>query len=195
MHFSSRTTALIPLAAASALTWADAPAPAVASLCTPTQLVGFSCALGHKVVSLCADRDGGRITSLAFRYGAPGRTELSYVARAGNDRRFHVTASPLAPRASVRQLWFTRGNVKYLLTQCVGGGCPQDAGLAVLRGEHVLSNRRCARSADDRAWFARELVEFGADADSTRSLTELVIVDDTDNGIEQLLARSAAPPH
>src|SRR5262245_20948393 len=125
--------------------------PASTALCTASERVLFHCVLGERAVSLCASMAGPRIETLAYRYGVPGRIELSYVASSASGRRFAATAAPLAPRATVRQVWFDRGGYTYLLTQCVGGDCPQSAGLAVLRGEHVLSNRHSLRTAVDRA--------------------------------------------
>jgi hypothetical protein len=168
--------------------WVSAAAaePASADLCTPPQRVMFHCTLGAKSVSLCAGMEGERIASLAFRYGVPGQIEMSYTADAAQGRHFSATAGPLAPRASVRQLWFTHGDSTWLLSQCVGGDCPQSARLSVLQGERIVSNQRCLRSDDDRAGFARALVRFGGDASESRSNTGLVVIEDVDHGIERL---------
>jgi hypothetical protein len=146
----------------------------------------FHCRLGSKSVSLCAERRDGSIVALVYRYGSPARTELSWRATVTNGLRFSAAAAPLEPRATVRQLWFAHGGLTYLLTQCVGGGCPHDAGLAVLRGDKLVSNERCLRTADDRAWFAPILVQWGGDTRSSRALTGLVAMDDVDNDVERL---------
>jgi hypothetical protein len=149
----------------------------------------FHCTLGAKSVSLCAGMEGERIASLAFRYGLPSKVEVSYAvdaAVAAEGQRFAATVGPLTPRASVRQLWFTRHDSTWLLSQCVGGDCPQSARLSVLKGDRIVSNRHCLRSDDDRAWFSRALVRFGGDASESRSNTELVVIDDVDHGIERL---------
>ena len=182
MPSPSRAWALACLLA----TGAAAAEPASADLCTPPQRVMFHCSLGAKSASLCAGMDGERIASLAFRYGLPGKVEVSWLADAKQGRRFAATVGPLAPRASVRQLWFKRGNSTWLLSQCVGGDCPQSARLSVLQGDRIVSNQRCLRSDDDRAGFARALVRFGGEASESRSHTELVVIDDVDHGIERL---------
>ena len=146
----------------------------------------FHCTLGAKSVSLCGDMQGERISALVYRYGVPGRVELSFLADPAGGQHFSGTVSQLAPRASVRQLWFTRGGYTYLLSQCVGGSCPQSARLSVLRGEKIVSNRACLRSADDRAWFAPELARFGSDAASSQALTELIVFDEAEHGVERL---------
>lgn len=183
--FASALVALCP-----ALLPAPAAADGAASPCAAGQKVVFHCVLGPKAATLCAQAQGegeaARVTALAYRYGTPARAELAWAADAAAGRRFTATVQPLSPRASVRQLWFERGGFTYLLHQCVGGDCPAAAGLAVLKGERVLSARTCQRSADDRAWFAPELVRWAGDASATRSLTDLVAVDDIDLGTERL---------
>jgi hypothetical protein len=158
--------------------------PAAATLCTADELVVFSCVLGPELVSLCATRQAGVISALSYREGRPGRVTRSHLASAGNGQRFQGTVSALAPRALVRQVWFERDGLKVLLSECVGGDCPQQAAQVVWRGDQLLSVRRCQRSAADRAWFSRELVKFGADAASSRVASPLLQLDDIDNGIE-----------
>ena len=93
------------------------------------------------------------------------------------------------------QVLFDRGDTRYLLTECTGGHCAQRAGLAVLRGERLLMKAACVRVADnDLAWFARDLVRFGADAAGSRSATELLRIEDADNDIVRIYSASAAAP-
>ncbi len=179
------------------------PAPAAApstvtsvvSHCRADERVQFSCPIGAKLVSLCAAGKPGQpgtIASLSYRYGAPGQVENEFVATPGNNRRFFATVSPARPGASVNQLWFDRGDTRYLLTECVGGHCPQPGGLAVLRGDALLMNARCGASA--LAWFSRELVRFGADAEGSRSMTELLRIEDADNDLQKIYPGRGAPP-
>jgi hypothetical protein len=192
MHSSRRwrrASAMVAVLAAAAAR-ADAPAPAH---CTAGEVVAFSCQAGAKVVSLCALRQGGRIGALAYRYGLPGHVENEYVASLANRNRFFASVAPAAPRASVSQVWFGRGKVKYLITECTGGDCPYSAALSVLRGDRVLSHAPCLRTADDRAWFSRELVEFGSDIESSRSTTDLLRLEEGDNPLEKLYRIRAKP--
>jgi hypothetical protein len=157
------------------------------SLCTPTEEVMFHCSLGaQKAVSLCAERRDGALTALVYRESGPPHPALSWRADGTSGRRFSAASAPVSPRATVRQLWFVRDGLTYLLTQCVGGSCPHAAGLAVLRGDTIVSDERCRRTADDRAWFAPSLVAWGGDTASSRSLTSLVAMDDVDNDVERL---------
>lgn len=161
--------------------------PAAPSHCEANELIVFSCRItSGRVVSICARRQNNATETLAYRFGAPGHVELDYMANIVNGNRFFATVSPLSPGASVRQVWFMRGEIKYLLTECVGGDCPEVGGLAVFRGDDLLSERRCLRTADDHAWFSREVVNFGADSANSQSLTNLLQFDDVDNAVERL---------
>jgi hypothetical protein len=172
---------------------ADGGAVADVALCAAQQQVQFHCSLGAKSVSLCSDGAGDSISALEYRYGTPARIELRWQATADNGRAFSASLVPLAPGANVRQLWFDNGGVRYLLSQCTGGACPAAAGLAVLRGQRLLSRRHCRASTDDRAWFSPRLGRFGEDAASSQSATPLLRFDDVDNGVERLYPPGARP--
>lgn len=144
-------------------------------------------------MSLCATGPVGAIASLAYRAGGSGATDDAFVATSSNGNRFYGTVAPSGPGASVRQVWFDRDGDRVLLTQCVGGGCPQEAGLTMLRGDRILSNERCDRTADDRAWFSGAIVKFGSDSDSSESRTELLQLKDEDNAIDRIYAASPTP--
>ena len=158
--------------------------PAATALCSPRQQAVFHCSLGAKSVSLCAVMEGPRATTLEYRYGTRSRVELTHGA--STTQPFKATQSQLAPGARARQVWFDRGGYTYLLSQCIGGACPYSAGLAVLQGEKVVMNRRCLRTADDRASFAPELARFGSDAATSEARTGLLTFEDIDLGVERL---------
>ena len=173
----------LPLTPSRAVPAAD---PA-SSHCTVDERVQFSCRIGAKTVSLCAAGAAGAITSLVYRYGAPGRVEYEFVARHDNAHRFYASVAPASPGASVRQVWFDRGALRYLLTECVGGNCPGRAGLSILRGGHAVMNARCMPAGEnDLGWFRRDLVSFGSDTASSQSATDLLQMQDTDNLIDKL---------
>lgn len=167
---------------------AQAPAPAdpTQALCSAAEQVLFHCSLGERGVSLCGVADGGRLVRLRALAGAPGRPDWVQEATAGEGARFSAATAALAPRATVRQLWFDIGAERHLLTQCVGGDCPYAAGLALLRGDSVVRQQRCLRTADDRAWFSPALGRFGEDASHSRAATPLLEFVDADLGVERL---------
>lgn len=166
-------------------------AAASPALCEAGQQVVFHCSLGAKAVSLCSAGEGDSISALEYRYGRPSHVELRWQATAANGRQFIASMVPLAPGANVRQLWFDNGGVRYLLSQCTGGNCPAAAGLAVLRGQRLLSRQVCRATADDRAWFSPRLGRFGEDAASSQAGTPLLRFDDVDNGVERLYPAGA----
>ena len=184
MPSSNRVLAAAALALAGAAAAAADLMPASTALCSPRQQVVFHCSLGAKAVSLCAVMEGPRVTTLDYRYGTRARLELTQAASTAQP--FKATLSQLAPGARARQVWFDRGGYTYLLSQCIGGACPYNAGLAVLQGDKVVMNRRCVRTADDRASFVPELARFGSDAASSEARTRLLAFEDIDLGVERL---------
>ena len=209
MRPPTRAASKLPAIAALWLGWvwcdagaanaASAPAAAVttarpATHCAASERVQFSCAVGRKRVSLCAAGEPGQWAALALRYGRLGHLEKSFTARPDNALRFAATASPLRPGASVRQLWIDRGSVRYLLTECVGGNCGSNGGLAMLQGDRVLMNLQCKTAAGkDQAGFAPDLVLFGASAHDTHSTSELLQIEDSDNDLHKLFPRKMGP--
>jgi hypothetical protein len=184
MRSSSRALAAAALALAAGGSNPADLMPASSALCSPPQQAVFHCSLGAKSVSLCGVVEGQRLATLEYRYGTRARVELTQAA--STDQPFKATQSQLAPGARARQVWFDRGGYAYLLSQCIGGACPYSAGLAVLQGEKVVMNRRCLRTADDRASFAPELGRFGSDAAGSEARTGLLAFDDVDLGVERL---------
>ena len=161
---------------------------ATAGHCGAQEQVVFSCQVGAKTVSLCSVGHDAQIASLTYRYGRRGKVENEFIANADNGRRFFATASPLKPGASINQLWFDNGDTRFLVTECVGGRCPYQAGLAVLRGDELLMRQRCARSEPDTAAFSRQIITFGSGSVDSRSQTPLIQIDDADNGLAKIYA-------
>lgn len=162
--------------------------------CRSDERVFFSCSIGQKIVSLCGAETAGTIDRLVYRYGKPEHVEREYVASARNNDRFFGAVLPAAPGASVRQIWFNQGDFRYLLTECVGGNCPQSAGLAVLKEGRLISTHRCERTADDQGWFSQNLVEFESDTKSSYSKTDLLKLEDFDNAVEKIYGQRHTMP-
>jgi hypothetical protein len=160
--------------------------PAAASLCRPGEEIAFSCSLGDSGVSLCTSTAAGMVQSLTYRRGVRDRVAQEFIASAQTGQRFHASVSPVSPRALVRQVWFEQNGRRYVLTECVGGDCSYSAGLGVFQGDRLLSRRRCQRTQDDKAWFARALVAFGSEPASSRSHTELLLIDEVGSAVEKL---------
>ena len=159
------------------------------TLCLPIERIQFSCRIGSKIVSLCAGGEVGKTTSLTYRYGKLNKVEHEFTAEPAGKNRFYATVMPANPRALVKQVWFNQGAIRYLLTECVGGNCPQAGGLGVLRGERVLMNGQCKYEMEsDLGWFSREMISFNLDSETSnvQSHTDLLIVVTADFEFEKL---------
>ncbi len=146
----------------------------------------FSCEVGRKTVSLCGAGSGGAISSLSYRYGKLDKVELEFTATSPSGPHFLATVEPAAPRAAIRQVWFERGDVTYLMHACQGGDCPYGGGLAVLRGNRVLANMRCQHGPEAMDYFAHALIEFKDSTENSRSHTPLVEIGDYGHPIDKL---------
>lgn len=172
-----------------------APALAAAaplSHCQPDEKVFFSCVAGKKTVSLCGQPAGPGLAALTYRYGLPGKVENEFSATAANGHRFLGTVEPESPRAQIQEIWFDRGDVRYLLTTCLGGDCPYDGGLAVLKRGKVISKSRCAAGERAGTTFSTELVDFGDGTEHSQSHTPLLKIDDFSNPVDDLYPVPAA---
>ena len=163
--------------------------------CKPDEKVFFSCVAGKKTVSLCGQSTPGGLASLTYRYGLPGQVENEYSATPANGKGFFGTVEPDSPRAEIREIWFDLGDFRYLLTSCLGGDCPFGGGLAVLKHGKVLSSQRCAAGLDSLTAFSSDLLEFGDEAEGSKSHTPLLKLDGYTNKIERLypIPKSAYP--
>jgi hypothetical protein len=160
--------------------------------CHADEKAYFSCMAGKKTVSLCGDVSNGDITKLTYRYGALDKVELEFSASSASGPHFMATVEPDSPRAAIREVWFDRGSYRYLLHACQGGDCPYGGGLAVLRGERVLSNAKCQRGPDAMDFFSRDLIEFGDGTEHSKSHTPLLEIGDVANPIDKLYPMPAS---
>ncbi len=154
--------------------------------CQPSEKIFFSCVVGKKTVSLCGQPDDKGLSSLTYRYGLPDKVENEYSATPVNGNGFVGTVEPDSPHAEIREIWFDRGEFRYLLTSCLGGDCPYPGGLAVLRHGKVLSAMRCAAGLDSLTAFSSDLVDFGDGADGGKSRTRLLSTGGYTNKVELL---------
>ena len=144
----------------------------------------FSCSTGKKTVSLCGAPAKGAPQTLSYRFGAPGKVENEFVATLSSPRRFHTNMITLSPGANVDEVWFDHGDVRYLLSACVGGDCPIEAALTVLKKAHIIANMPCKDDDNLVGRFGSDLVEFG---DVPKPKTPLLVVDDNyDNDAEKI---------
>lgn len=156
------------------------------SLCRSDEAVKYNCLTGKKVASMCAAPDAGETQVLTYRFGTKEKVELEYSAAADNGKMFFAFSRQIDPRARINQVWFDRGSVRYLMTECSGGNCVSDGRLAVLRGDKVVMNAECRNPVSAPPSFSRDLVQFGPRREDARSLSRLLKWDEAANPVEEL---------
>ena len=111
--------------------------------CASKEQVIFSCAVDDKVVSVCASsartENGG---SLSYRFGPPGRPEISYPAPGGSA---HVVTAGRWVFAGGGGAWlaFHRSQYRYIVYSAIGRGWHEKAGVAVEKDGHLLTSLFC----------------------------------------------------
>ena len=103
----------------------------------------FTCKLGAHAVSVTDD--GGQ---LDYRYGTPGKDEMSIIAPAKSGR---VLQMEQRFAGMEYQLRFKNGEVSYIVYSSEGNGRSRAAavsGLVVMKGAKVLSDKSCSPYAD-----------------------------------------------
>ncbi len=111
--------------------------------CTANECVIFSCATGNKIVSVCASADLGPQTgSLTYRFGPPGRPEISYPPP-GASRDLVKSGRWVFAGGGGAWLAFHRPPFRYIVYSAIGEGWHEKAGLAVERNGRLLTNIAC----------------------------------------------------
>jgi hypothetical protein len=139
--------------AGAVLAWAS-PALAAGALhkshCRSDELTVFACPVGRKTVSLCASADR---SPLQYRFGPPGRIELSYPEKPTAPREAFMGSLALYGRGGGSYVRFTLAGVTYTLYRYIGSGHEED-GLVVTRGDKKLMASKCPNFADvDHDWW------------------------------------------
>lgn len=122
------------------------------SLCRPGEDVLFQCRVDRRIAALCAGAGpGGRFVQ--YRFGRPGAVELAVPARGSAGLSWARTGYSGGGELQVNVRTGRHLYVLYSRTVRTGfgrGGNRPDfrAGVAVVRGHRLLSDRRCT-NADD----------------------------------------------
>lgn len=112
-------------------------------LCAPQETAVFVCPVGRKLVSVCGQGD-----KATYRYGSPGKVELSSQALTTAERSFSGGGET--------QIYFNNGQFTYLIYDKTvrtsfsadGRNDPDfTSGLVVLKGGHAVSIRKCGTDA------------------------------------------------
>ena len=195
MPFSSKVwakyAALGALLLSSAACGAEGEVP---THCQVNERVVFSCRMKDKIVSICASPAAAPYESIEYRFGAKDKVEMTYAATHSNKNRFYAYTEPLAPGAMVREVWFDRGDIRYMVTHCEGGNCPRSAGLIVYRKTKPISTRVCEYDFSAKAAFDPKIIDFGSGFSDSSSKTDLLILENTAYEVESLYPRSRRKP-
>jgi hypothetical protein len=157
---------------------ASARAPgAPANLCLANERVAFTCTAGTKLISLCASGD-----VLRYRYGKPGRPDITYPAPAlatPAREAFRFSSTPYAGGGEAR-VRFTNGAWEYILyTATMAGAWHADGtrdhrqydGVLVRRDGVNKSNIRCTRGPEADLYPLGDILtpeDFDYDVDITK---------------------------
>jgi hypothetical protein len=116
---------------------------ATTTQCATNERIVFSCAIDDRVVSVCAAGDHAQDSgSLTYRFGPPGRPEISYPPPGGSA---HVVTAGRWVFAGGGGAWlaFHRSSYRYIVYSAIGRGWYEKAGVAVEKDGHLLTNRHC----------------------------------------------------
>lgn len=135
------------------------------SLCMPAETAIFSCALGGKIVSLCAtpDLDATQGT-MTYRFGRRGAVELTHPDQPRHPATaFTAGGDPVLLGDYVR---FSKGGFTYTIYALVGTQARRETdGLLITRGATILRDIRCKDFAmGDGAWRLMYRAKLPADA-------------------------------
>jgi hypothetical protein len=156
VRFERRILLAVPALAAGAALWpagnggmaeAAAQKGQPASLCEPDETVVFECRTGNQLAALCGRRAPAR--QLRYLFGRPGQIEYA----SPPDTRFRSE-----PGLRTIDIRFRDGQDEYSIYRTTVTGFSADGryepasidGVRVMRGEQLISDRRCAGEARSR---------------------------------------------
>ena len=92
------------------------PAFGKGTLCERNEINYSTCLSGSRLISLCASRDlDGQNGYMQFRYGKPGKIEISYPDKTQNPRYVFFESHRSYTDGSESRISFTREGAKYVL--------------------------------------------------------------------------------
>lgn len=116
---------------------------AAATQCTGTETTVFTCAVGAKVVSVCASRDlTARTGTLVYRFGPPGKPEIDWPP-ADAWRRSVGSGTWAFSGGGGAWLAFRREAYRYVVYTAIGQGWGSRAGVAVEKDGKLLADIAC----------------------------------------------------
>lgn len=130
---------------------AAAVAAARSKLCRPGETVIFACAIGQKLAAVCGGTSASGATYAQYRYGLPGKLELTYPGDGASGGLSHAETAYSGGGES--QVLFTNGGFQYVVYSRMvrtnfKANQPNnpafEAGVEVIKGDKLVGNRKCA---------------------------------------------------
>jgi hypothetical protein len=143
-----------PALMAPAIAAAPAAKPALPGLCRAGEVPIFSCRLGRKSVAICGVTSPSGARSAEYRFGAPGKLEMTYPGPEGGKLGY---ASVPYSGGGEEQASFERGGYRYVVySSMVRTGFGADglnnpafeSGLIVQQGGKTVSKSKCVDHSD-----------------------------------------------
>jgi hypothetical protein len=103
----------------------------VPNLCNLDEFIVLTATMGNfdkanqyhkngKVVSICTDKEKGKLNKLVYRYGKVGAVEMEQFATPQN--KFHQASITTSPKTGLDMIWFKKGNFNYYISSASGMG-------------------------------------------------------------------------
>lgn len=144
--------------------------------CGAQEQVVLNCTVGKRVVSVC----GLPGKSLQYRYGPPGKLEMTFPTDPTSYKRVAHFGRVDIPSGGSAYVRFVNQNVEYVVFSGSGSGWEKD-GLIAVQGGKVVNSKVCERWPDGSMFDAES---FGLPKDSDKKAWEvwsLVPMDDTES--------------
>ncbi|WP_317202577.1 hypothetical protein [Janthinobacterium sp.] len=138
--------------------------------CNKSENIVFSCVAGKKIISICAKPVSGAEELIEYRYGGEGKLEMTYGAENKNKNKFYASSQPVNPKAQVNELWFDKGDFRYLTFSCRGGDCKVAAGLIVYKNDEMISKKICEYNPSGHNAINLKGVDFDASVSTNPSV-------------------------
>ncbi len=119
------------------------------NLCKPGEVPAWSCSTGGKIASLCASANlSENEGALIYRFGTRKKIELSYPEDGAKPQASYVGGVTGYSGGGTDYIRFKIGDISYTLYSDYYRGREMD-GIAIERGEKLLSALRCRSGAVD----------------------------------------------
>lgn len=101
-----------------------------------------------KQVLICASPAKPPFNKIEYRFGTAEKTELTFSAEKGNNKKFFASSEAINQKASISYMGFINGDTTYTIAECYGGGiCPQYSELLIVaKGKKIIAKIKLKES-------------------------------------------------